>query len=60
MNVIAQQMMPGYVLQTMEDGNEVKVPYLVNDKGEEYMELFPNEPETHLVSSKDKVIGRIN
>jgi hypothetical protein len=60
MKIIEQQMMSNHVLQTMEDGTKVKVPYLVNENGEQYVEMFPNDPETHLIDSKDKIIGRIN
>jgi len=60
MKVMSQKMMPDYVLLTMEDGTEVKTPYLVNENGEEYIEIFPNDPETHLINSKDKVTGQIH
>jgi len=48
MKIIKQKMMPDHVLTEFEDGSIKKLLYLVDEYGSQYIEMFPNDPETWL------------
>lgn len=45
MKIISQELKEGYILQVLENGDQIKVLYNVDENGEEYAELFPDDVE---------------
>lgn len=43
MRIIQQLLLEDGILQTLQDGTQRVIRYLVDENGEEYAELFPNE-----------------
>jgi hypothetical protein len=43
MKIIRQKLLPGAVLTEFEDGSIDMLPYRVDENGEEYSEMFPND-----------------
>ncbi len=48
MRIVQQELKQDGVLTTYEDGSQEILPYLLDSKGESYVEMFPNDPETFL------------
>ncbi|HGT2678859.1 hypothetical protein L1Q92_19550 [Klebsiella pneumoniae] len=45
--IVLQELKEGGVLTTYSNGHIEMLPYRIDEKGEEYVEMFPNDVEQH-------------
>lgn len=45
--IVLQELMEDGVLTTYSNGNVEMLPYLIDENGDEYVEMFPNDIELH-------------
>ncbi|HAT3816459.1 MULTISPECIES: hypothetical protein [Citrobacter freundii complex] len=45
--IVLQELMEDGVLTTYSNGHVEMLPYLIDENGEEYVEMFPNDIEQH-------------
>ena len=43
MKIVEQHLLPEGVMTKYENGEEQLLPYLIDENGQEYVELFPND-----------------